>query len=1441
MQRLLPALALLLAFSGLAQKHLEMDYGSVISATISAPFPDDNVAVKGIAFKLPSQVLPAAGTPVGKGRFLRGRKEIAGSELQEVYKYQRERSNGYLIATPPGSYTITLQFAELKRDEPGERVFDIFIQDQRVRTDFDIFVEAGENKAIDLSFADIAVPADGLLRLRWGQKSTRSTPSIAGIIIANAAHTHKINCGGDATGDYVADWDKYTYLDDPFSCGMLFDATHLRWAAVWEYGFLDLRGVVYDGSHGDYPEIIGRQLAGTDPAPAWNQPGRFLSRDIHKQAIRYAIGDAIIGDQVSLQASGDIQRFCRHLTLSKNPGNLRERLLKIDGEFKVHPGAVVITKDEEATVLKVDGAELLMLEGHAVAAYRYATKATITLWRGPADKAPAVLALPVPGMLRREPPTTAPILTTTTTPPSLIPDPQTPLGDVPVDPSTQLKVIPIPLPVDNPHRSWMRTSGFDISPDGQLALATWSGDIWIARDLETRDGEIKWHRYASGLFQPLGIRIIGDDIWATCMDQLARLRDHDKDGLADTIDAFATSIQTTPNFHEFTFDLQTDADGNFYFMKGAPVKTGGKGFDPIGPHHGTLLRVSSDGQKVDVIASGFRVCNGIWMDNPKRFYMTDNEGDWVPSTPINLVEPGGFYGVQPTAQGEVPAKRGQLVTWVPHEVDNSGGCIVRVPKDQWGYLGGELIHCSYGQAKLFHILTETIDGVTQGGVVHLPTDGEFTSSLMRARWSPNGDLFVGGLQGWQTRGVDDGGLFRVRFTGGNPTRVKGLRIAQNGIEISFSTPVAAESATDAGNYSSERWCYRVANQYGSAHYRLPDHDWDFATAWDPLPLAEIAKAKAIEDPEEREQTIAAALKQREGHDRVAIRSISIADDRRSVFLEIPDMRPAMQYQLGLNLPELATSVYHTVHRIGDWQGKAGKAITTRRLERPAAGLLQAFTHLGQKTTDTRVSRLAALHVDVGESVTTFLDSGPFSCRIEGYIKVDANTEVHVTADASGEHRISINGAVLDRPTVALKKGLNRLLIDYTSPAQGAAFFRLYWQGPDFPREPIPATAFTHESRPDERRRGHAIADRLACFHCHQGGDFAPRALPILGNQAYKHPFSVTGELPTAESLPAGNAESGKALFTHFGCAACHDRESLEAAKANYVTIDLTAHRPDFRLSPAESADLASYLGMTPGKQAELPENCASCHGTANPSASTIIGKPFDPAAHSPTYSIPVPALEALRSFLAGPAPRPCVAEFAERVVQRENCAACHERDGASSNWPSTDHLQRPPLLSHIGEKLRTSHLEGILSGEAESVRPWHKGRMPSFPHAKDLAVGLAKQHGYGADAPKTETLENPDAIHAPDLIGDKGFNCFICHPLGARPALAPFGAPGPDLAKSANRLRDGYYHRWMLNPQRVDSKVPMTRFSADLETTHLPALDSDARRQFQAMLDYLRK
>ena len=45
---------------------------------------------------------------------------------------------------PETSYTVRLYFSELENKEPGERIFDIFIQDNKVSDRFDIVKEAGQ-------------------------------------------------------------------------------------------------------------------------------------------------------------------------------------------------------------------------------------------------------------------------------------------------------------------------------------------------------------------------------------------------------------------------------------------------------------------------------------------------------------------------------------------------------------------------------------------------------------------------------------------------------------------------------------------------------------------------------------------------------------------------------------------------------------------------------------------------------------------------------------------------------------------------------------------------------------------------------------------------------------------------------------------------------------------------------------------------------------------------------------------------------------------------------------------------------------------------------------------------------------------------------------------------------------------------------------------------
>ena len=94
------------------------------------------------------------------------------------------------------------------------------------------------------------------------------------------------------------------------------------------------------------------------------------------------------------------------------------------------------------------------------------------------------------------------------------------------------------LPQSNPWRARIRPSGLDFTPDGKAALlCTWDGDVWRIDGIDTPDATaVTWRRIASGLFQPLGIKLRGGEIFVTCRDQLVVLRDLNDDGVVNSGD-----------------------------------------------------------------------------------------------------------------------------------------------------------------------------------------------------------------------------------------------------------------------------------------------------------------------------------------------------------------------------------------------------------------------------------------------------------------------------------------------------------------------------------------------------------------------------------------------------------------------------------------------------------------------------------------------------------------------------------------------------------------------------------------------------------------------------------------------------------------------------------------------------------------------------------------
>jgi hypothetical protein len=430
-----------------------------------------------------------------------------------------------------------------------------------------------------------------------------------------------------------------------------------------------------------------------------------------------------------------------------------------------------------------------------------------------------------------------------------------------------------PLPIENPWNSWMRPGGFDFTPDGKSAVvAMWNGDVWRVDGLTAKaPAPLTWHRIASGLFQPLGVKFRGGELFITCRDQLARLRDLNGDGETDFVECFNNDHQVTEHFHEFAMGLQTDAAGNFYYAKSAR-----HALDSVVPHHGTLLRVSADGSRTDIIANGFRAANGICVNDDGSYFVTDQEGHWTPKNRINHVKPGGFYGnmfgytdVTDTADSAME----QPMVWITNGKDRSPAELLWVPKTAWGNLGGSLLNLSYGTGRAFIVPHAEVAGKWQGAVCELPMPA-FASGIMRGRFADDGSLYTSGMFAWAGSATAPGGFYRIR-RGDAPAHVPlAIHPSKDSLSITFSEALDPASVKPE-SFALKIWSLKRSANYGSKHV------------------------------DEHSLTITAA---------------SIDNDARTVKLTIPGLAPTQCYELLVKLlapggAAVDRSIHGTIHAV----------------------------------------------------------------------------------------------------------------------------------------------------------------------------------------------------------------------------------------------------------------------------------------------------------------------------------------------------------------------------------------------------------------------------------------------------------------------------------------------------------------------------------------------
>lgn len=606
----------------------------------------------------------------------------------------------------------------------------------------------------------------------------------------------------------------------------LFDHDTMRYVAAWTgKGFIDWKGIHFNGQHQVHPKLVGDVHFANPVGPGWANPAtgsfadpRFKGRDNRPYGplpndwakyrgvyqfgahsiISYTIGDAPIleldGVETDPNTTGSVV-FTRTLEVGKSTGDLLMRVAPIDV-------AAAVVGDRNVLLESRDGFTILRIPAASTP-----TRVKVLTAKGDSAKLSG--------------------FTKNTTPPQPLEPltrggpkrwPEILKGSVTLGKNDgPFAVDTFALPERNPWNAQLRLTGFDFAPDGKrMAVCSWDGDVWMVSGLDNLAGGLMWQRIATGLFQPLGLKYREGAIFVCCRDQIVKLNDLNGDGETDFYECFNNDHQVTEHFHEFAMGLQTDTDGNFYY-----AKSGRHALPALIPHHGTLLKVSKDGKQSEILATGFRAANGVCLNPDGTFFVTDQEGFWTPKNRINLVEKSGFYGnlwgyTDITDTSDSAMK--QPLCWITNDFDRSPAELLWVTSDQWGPLKGSLLNISYGHGKIYVVPHETVNGQAQGGMCALPLP-TFPTGIMRGRFNPiDGALYTCGMFAWAGNQTAPGGFYRIRYTG-KPCDVPiGLKAKADSMELTFTDALDSPSASDPKSYEIKVWSLKRSQNYGSKHH-----------------------------------------------------------------------------------------------------------------------------------------------------------------------------------------------------------------------------------------------------------------------------------------------------------------------------------------------------------------------------------------------------------------------------------------------------------------------------------------------------------------------------------------------------------------------------------------------------------------------------------------------
>ena len=379
------------------------------------------------------------------------------------------------------------------------------------------------------------------------------------------------------------------------------------------------------------------------------------------------------------------------------------------------------------------------------------------------------------------------------------------------------------LPVDLPNINNVR-----YRPDGKLLALAYNGDIYLLSD-EKKTGledkaELFWESKGA-LRAPIGMALTppgyprGDGVFVASKGKLSLIVDTDGDGKADKEIVVADGWKELPHGVD-ALGVALDKDGNIYFGLGCAdytnpylIDKAGQGHYDLKSERGTILKVSPDFSKREVVCTGVRFTVGLAFNRDGELFATDQEGaTWLangnPFDELLHIQPGRHYGFPPRHPKFLPnvIDEPSVFDYGPQHQSTCGlvfdESVSKGPVFGPAWWASDALLTGYSRGKLYR--TKLVNAGDYVGRTDLLAC--LNMLAVDACVSPAGDLIVachGGDPDWGNGPSGHGKLYKIAYVGkGKTNPVTAWAAGPHELRVAFDAPIDPAQLKDLARHAN---------------------------------------------------------------------------------------------------------------------------------------------------------------------------------------------------------------------------------------------------------------------------------------------------------------------------------------------------------------------------------------------------------------------------------------------------------------------------------------------------------------------------------------------------------------------------------------------------------------------------------------------------------------